>query len=391
MPLSDSINAFVAHGFVEREGAQGGPLAGLTFAVKDLFDLEGVATGAGNPDWLRSHSVPTRTAPLVQALLDAGARLVGKTHTDELAWSLSGENFHYGTPENVAAPRRIPGGSSSGSAAATAAGLVDFALGTDTGGSVRLPASYCGLFGLRPTHGRLSLEGAMPLAESYDAAGWFARDPEIFVRVGRVLLGEPDAAPTTRLLVADDMFERAEAAMREALVPALARLEQRFGQAEHVVIAGDDAPKWREVYRVIQSAEAWANHGAWVEAEKPVFGPGVKERFEVAPKVTAGEVEAAWALRREIASKMDALILPKTLLILPTVPGIAPLRGTPEPELAVFRARALEMLGTAGHAGTPQISLPAGFVDGCPVGLSAVAARGEDWALLDLVSDWPAR
>lgn len=393
MPVSDSVGAFVAHGFVEREGAADGPLAGLTFALKDLFDLAGVPTGFGNPDWLRSHPIPTVTARVAQMLIDAGAGLVGKTHTDEMAWSLNGENLHYGAPENVAAPGRIPGGSSSGSAAAVAAGIVDFAVGSDTGGSIRLPASYCGLFGLRPTHGRISLEGARPLAQSYDVAGWFARDPEIYVRVGSVLLGKPDAKPATRLLIADDLFARAEDATREALRPAVDLLAERFGAAEHVTVSGDDAPAWRDVFRIIQSSEAWANHGAWVEVEKPVFGPGVKERFEAASRLMPEEIGAANARREEIRAIMEALVPPGTLLVLPTVPGIAPLRATPEPVLNAFRAKALEMLSPAGHAGMPQVSLPAGFVEGCPVGLSIAAARGEDWALLDLVSAWraPAR
>ena len=147
---STPINAFVTDCEIASRHASDGPLSGMTFGVKDLLDVAGVPTGAGNPDWRRTHAVPERTAPSVARLLDAGARLVGKTITDELAWDLDGENAHHGTPVNVAAPGRIPGGSSSGSAAATAAGLCDFAIGTDTGGSVRLPASFCGLYGIRP-------------------------------------------------------------------------------------------------------------------------------------------------------------------------------------------------------------------------------------------------
>ncbi|GLK67971.1 amidase [Hansschlegelia plantiphila] len=385
MPIDDPVGAFVAHGRVEREGAPSGPLAGLTFALKDLFDLDGVPTGAGNPDWLSSHEVPTRTAPVVQRLLDAGARLVGKTHTDEIAWSLNGENFHYGAPVNVAAPGRIPGGSSSGSAAAVAAGLVDFAIGSDTGGSVRLPASYCGLYGLRPTHGRIPIDGAVALAPSYDVVGWFSRDPELFAKVGKVLLGEPETPPEpTRLLIADDMFEKAEPAVREALRPALERIEALFGEVEHVVVAGERASAWRDVFRVLQSSEAWALHGEWVERVRPSFGPGVKERFEAASKLTAAEIGAAQAARAEIKARMEDLVPPGSILVLPTTPGIAPLLNTPEPELNVFRARALEMLCPAGHAGMPQISLPFATVDGCPVGLSLLAPRFHDETLLEL-------
>ncbi len=181
MTSSDPLGAFVVHGAIDLQLRADGPLAGLTFAVKDFFDAAGLPTGAGSPECLATHEVPAASAPVVDRLLDAGARLVGRTMTDELAWSLNGENFHYGTPVNPSAPGRIPGGSSSGSAVAVAGGLVDFSVGSDTGGSVRLPASYCGIIGMRPTHGRIPIEGAVPLAPSYDTVGWFARDAALFV------------------------------------------------------------------------------------------------------------------------------------------------------------------------------------------------------------------
>src|SRR5688500_36916 len=184
----DAIGAFCRHTHAELEGAADGPLAGLTFGAKDIYDVAGRKTGFGSPEWLATHDEASATAPAIQLLLDAGARMVGRTQTDELTYSLNGENAHYGTPSNVNAPGRIPGGSSSGSAAAVAAALVDFALGSDTGGSVRAPASFCGIYGMRPTHGRVSLEHACPLASSFDTAGWFARDPAVLARVGRVLL-----------------------------------------------------------------------------------------------------------------------------------------------------------------------------------------------------------
>ena len=173
---NDKLGAFCRHTHVEMKGAAEGPLAGRTFAAKDIYDIAGRQTGFGSPDWLRTHEAAARTAPAVQALLDAGAELVGKTLTDEMAWSLTGENAHYGTPVNANAPGRIPGGSSSGSVSAVAAGVVDLALGSDTGGSVRLPASFCGVIGLRPTHGRIPMDGVCPLAPSFDTCGWFARD-----------------------------------------------------------------------------------------------------------------------------------------------------------------------------------------------------------------------
>src|ERR687890_1761221 len=205
---NDPALAFMPYPAAAVANAETGPLAGLTFAVKDLFDLAGYPTGCGSPHMLAMSGIKTRTAPTVQRLLDAGARLVGKTITDELAFSLSGKNAHFGTPVNGGAPDRVPGGSSSGSASAVSNELCDFALGTDTGGSVRGPASHCGLFGIRPTHGRVSLEGCHDLAPSFDTCGYFTRDGATFIRVGEVLLG-PDSAPLPqipRVLLAQDAF-----------------------------------------------------------------------------------------------------------------------------------------------------------------------------------------
>src|SRR5215471_11142282 len=205
---NDRLGAFCRETHVEIEGTSHGPLHGLKFAVKDIYDVAGHRTGFGSPDWLRTHEPAARTASVIQRLLDAGADLAGKTHTDELTWSLTGENAHYGAPGNVNAPGRITGGSSSGSASAVAAGVVDFALGSDTGGSVRLPASFSGILGIRPTHVRISLDGVCPLAPSFDTCGWFARDADILQRVGRTLLcDDAPAPPPERLLIAQDALE----------------------------------------------------------------------------------------------------------------------------------------------------------------------------------------
>jgi len=181
----DTVGAFCRHTHVALPGAPTGPLAGLTFGLKDLFDVAGHRTGFGSPDWLATQPPAHAHAAVLTALLTAGASLSGRTHTEEMAFSLTGENAHYGTPVNPAAPGRVPGGSSSGSASAVAAGLVDVAIGSDTGGSVRAPASYCGVYGIRPTHGAVSLAGACPLAPSFDTAGWFARDAARLARVVR--------------------------------------------------------------------------------------------------------------------------------------------------------------------------------------------------------------
>ena len=382
---NDQLGAFCCHTHVEMRGADTGTLAGLKFAVKDIYDVAGAKTGFGSPDWLRTHEPAARTAPAVQMLLDAGAHLVGKTHTEEMAWSLTGENAHYGTPINVSAPGRIPGGSSSGSAAAVAAGLVDFALGSDTGGSVRLPASYCGILGLRPTHGRISLDGVCPLAPSFDTCGWFARDPGVFERVGHVLLrDDAPAAKPRRLLVAQDAFAFADEAAKAALKLALDKVAALLGKPQYVDAGDEPLTTWADYFRFPQGAEAWECHREWVTRAKPTFGPAVGPRIAWASTVAPQDVARARARREEIAQRMDALLRDNAVLALPSAPGIALPRNSPAKDVDELRARALPMLCIAGLARLPQVSLPLATLDGCPLGLSLIAARGNDTLLLDL-------
>jgi amidase len=381
----DTLGAFCRHTHVEIAGGGSGPLAGLICGIKDLYDIAGHKTGFGSPEWLATHDAATTTAPAVQDLLDAGAQVIGKTHTDEMAYSLNGENPHYGTPVNVNAPGRIPGGSSSGSAAAVAGGLVDFALGSDTGGSVRAPASFCGIYGLRPTHGRISLAGACALAASFDVAGWFARDPTLLERVGRVLLkDEKPAAQAGALLYAHDAFAVLSEGVAKALAPAVERVTSILGKPRSVTVATEGLPQWFQVFRRLQAAEAWAQHRDWIARVNPKFGPGVRERFEWASTLSAADVAPLKAQREEITRRMDELLQENAVLVLPTVPAIAPLRNTPTAELDEFRAHAMSLLCIAGLARLPQINLPLAKFGGCPLGLSLVAARGNDTMLLDI-------
>src|SRR5947199_6428816 len=242
---SDDFGAFVPGQRFRIAGHAGGPLSGLTFAAKDLFDVAGHPTGGGNPDWARTNPLPERHAWAVQRLLDAGTDLIGKTITDEVSLGILGENPFYGTPTNPRAPGHVPGGSSSGSAAAVAGGLCDTALGTDTGGSVRVPASFCGLYGIRPTHGRIQIAGMMSQAPTSDTTGWFARDADTFARVSAIMLGEPIPAELPRrLLVAVDAFAFAEPDTAAALQPLLERLTRLVGGAEEVVMAPPGLAAW---------------------------------------------------------------------------------------------------------------------------------------------------
>lgn len=388
--MKDSANAFID--CFKVPGNAEGELSGLTFGSKDIYDITGKVTGCGNPTWTNTHAPAKQNAPAVQALLDAGATLLGKTHTDELAYSLMGVNSHYGTPTNSAAPDRVPGGSSSGSAAATAAGLIDIGLGSDTGGSVRLPASFCGLFGIRTTHGRLSLEGAMPLAPSFDTVGWFARDAQALVKTG-IAYGVfsktgQDIPQNLRLMIADDGFERAYPKTAVALTPALLRLQELFSESVHIKIAEDSLTKWRETFQVCQASEIWQQHGEWITNVQPEFGPGVKQRFEMAATISNDSFAEASGFRSILRNRMQDLLGEDGLIAIPSSPGPAPLRTASENSLNDFRQLAMELLSPAGLAGVPQINLPAGKVEGAPVGLSLIAPAGREDLLLAIASRW---
>lgn len=381
----DPVHAFMPYPAIEVENAATGPLAGLTFGVKDIFDVAGYRTGCGNPIKLAQSGIATAHAPAVQALLEAGARFVGKTHTEELAWSLYGTNVHFGTPINPAAPDRVPGGSSSGSASAVAAGLCDFALGSDTGGSVRAPASFCAIYGLRPSHGAIALEGCMPLAPSFDTAGFFAREAAILRRVGDVLL-PPDAAPSgpLRPLIATDLFDALSEAARAALAPALAAIAAAMGAPKAVrVHAASPAPLFA-AYRCQQAYEAYRAHGAWFETFRPKLAPAIAERFAYAASLSAQEGQAAAAIRPGFAAAMAELLGEGGILIAPIVQGPAPLLASDPAFLDSYRQEALRFLSLSPLAGIPQIALPAGKLEGGPIGISLIGPRGSDRKLLAL-------
>jgi amidase len=382
----DPLGAFCRENHAARKGHAQGPLSGLTFAAKDAFHIEGVRTGFGQPDWLRTHPPATVTARAVTLLLEGGADMVAKTHCDELCYSLTGENAHYVTPENVNAPGRVPGGSSNGSAAAVAGGLVDFALGSDCGGSVRIPASYCGIFGMRPTWGRVPLDGALPFGPSFDVAGWLTRSPQLFERVGRVLLQDQSLPQQPRrLLIAKDAFALVEDQVVQALMPAVERVTSEIGAAQDVVVSDDGLAVWFEAFRTIQAAEIWGSLGAWITATKPQLGPGVRERLEWAATVSTDMVAEASARREQIRRRMADLVQPGDILCLPTSPRVAPLKGTPTDKVEVeYRNQAMCLLCISGHTGMPQVSLPMALLDGLPLGLSLLGARGADVDLLAL-------
>ena len=386
MPLHDPAHAFVPYPDVPVPHAATGPLSGLSFGVKDLFDVAGYPTGGGSPFLLAMSGIKSTTAPTVQRLLDAGAAMVGKTVTDEFAFSMNGNNAHFGAPMNGAAPDRISGGSSSGSASAVSSGLCDFALGTDTGGSVRAPANHCGLYGLRPTHGRIALAGVLDLAPGFDTCGFFTRDSHSFARVAHVLMdADPVALPATpRLLWPTEVWALLAPDVLADAKPMAEQVQAVLGTARPVAVVRDsfDAMYWH--FRHLQGRESWMTDGPLIERFAPPLGPGVAERFAWSRQVTDAQVAAASAFRAAYAQQIDDLLGHDGVLLMPTMPDVAPLRTAPDSALEDYRNSAIRMLCIAGLTRTPQLSLPLLQRNGAPMGLSLLGPRGSDLSLIAL-------
>ncbi|MER8761826.1 MULTISPECIES: amidase [unclassified Mesorhizobium] len=382
------LNAFLDLDQVPVANAKSGPLAGLRLAVKDIFDVAGYRTGCGNPQKYRDASPAMATAPAVQALLDSGARFVGKTQTDELAFSLLGLNAHFPSPINPAAPDRVTGGSSSGSAAAVAGGLADIATGSDTGGSIRAPASFCGLIGLRTTHGRIPLDGAMPLAPSLDTFGWFASDIVIYEKVGTVLLGDDPHShelrrPVTLAALDGLVLGPHEADEYRAMLRSVASVlgaPRSVGPLSH----STDDLYW--CFRKLQGYEAWQSHGAWIAGGDRMLGPGVKERFEHGATIDAATAQCETERRVSFRLELAGLLGDDGVLVLPTAPGAAPLKAASFDDLQTYRERALRLLCLSGLSGFPQITLPLGKTGGAPFGLSLLGPKNSDRQLIALAA-----
>ena len=383
----DKAHALVPHTLKEPlPGRKQGLLAGTTFMVKDLFAIAGHKVANGSPDWYAHARAARATARAIQWLLDAGASCTGITICDEFFYSVLGSNAHHGQPINPRAPGHVTGGSSCGSAAAAAAGMCDFTLGSDTGGSIRVPASFCGLYGLRPTFGRIDTQGATPMAPSYDTVGHLAREAELFRKVGHVLLeGEPVYTDIERLILAEDFFRHEEPRAEEALWRVLASIGPALPAPEHRTIAGEEIGDWRNAFRIIQGFEIQSTLLPFIQSHDVNLGPGIKERFAAAAQITAAEADAARVLRTKIVEHLTALVPPGTLIVLPTTPTLPPERGIPDGDATgEFRTLTLQSTCLAGHAGLPQISIPATEGAGCPIGLSFIGWKGGDEALLDL-------
>lgn len=379
------------------EPYQPGALNDLRFAVKDLIDLGRYKTSCGNPDWVKSHPVAAANAVCVDQLLGEGARCIGKTVTDELAFSLHGENHFYGTPLNPRAPERVPGGSSSGSASAVACGLADFALGTDTGGSVRVPASNCGIFGLRPSHGIISVAGVMPFAPSFDTVGILAGSLDVLTRAASVLLAcdSRDETAIGNIHLLSEVLEIADSEVKAGLAVPVDRLSSLFpGRVRRTslrAIDGDSMGRgleaWYETYCIIQWAEIWDSLGSWIDEMKPNFGPRTRVSFELTKNLDRSKIGDAVGRRERFFRRMEAFFGPGDLILMPTSPTLAPLKGTPGLDRSdrsgtAYYPRTLSFTAIAGIGRLPQISLPVMEIGGVPLGLSLLAAHGQDAFLL---------
>jgi amidase len=375
-----------------------GPLDGCGVAVKDLYAVAGHRVGGGVPAYLAGQPPRSASAACVAALQRAGAHLAGIAQTDEFAYSIAGRNAHYGTAPNPAAPGRLGGGSSSGPAAAVALGEAEIGLGTDTAGSIRVPASYQGLVGFRPTHGAIGAEGVLPLAPSFDTVGWLTRDVAISRAVASVLLppashGSPTspAGPAARTIRLPSVEGLAESATLALFAKRVMQLEAagRLPAAEQADLAQETLEEWFSAFRTVQAHEAWQVHGAWITAHPGALGDDVMARFTAAAAVTGSQAAAARAVaaraRADLTRWLDGAVL-----VLPTVPGPAPPRSAGAAEIDDVRGRTLRMCCLAPLAGAPAVSLPL-TGDVAPVGLCLVGAPGTDTALLSLaeaVAGW---
>jgi amidase len=353
-------------------GAASGTLKGATVAVKDLYEVKGFAVGAGVPAYLAESPIASGTATAVQQLLDAGASVQGIAQTDEFAYSVAGRNVHYGTPPNGAVPGAIPGGSSSGPASAVATGQATIGLGTDTGGSIRVPASFQGLWGLRTTHGAVSRSGLLPLAPSFDTVGWLTRDADALSRAAAVTLDiEAQEAVTPDYVYSPALLELCTPSVRAAF-----RVE-----AEPVDLG--DLDELFEAFRMTQAVEAWQSDGEWVTAHPGALGDDIAARFAFARGITEAQGLAAAAAFGAARARLDD-ILGERVLLLPSASAAAPSTTASTEHLEAFRMSTLRLTCIAGLTGRPGLSVPAYVTPDGPVGLCLVGPRYSDLALIEL-------
>jgi amidase len=365
-------------------GAPAGPLAGLTVAVKDVIAVAGHRLGAGVPSLLAAGRPQPWHAPALARLLAAGASVRGIARTDQLAYSLAGVNEHYPPPPNAAVPGAVPGGSSSGSASAVALREADIGLGTDTAGSIRVPASYQGLWGLRTTYGAVERTGVLPLATDFDTVGLLTRDAATLRAAASVLLNERAGREG-----AAAAFAVARQLLRGLDQPVITAFEAMLGRVRLLrnvrEVTLPDPRELAEAFRVHQAWQAWKVHGAWVSAHPDALLGDVRERFEVASRVTRTEDAEARAELIGARPMIEAALGGRTLL-LPSAAGPAPPLEAEAEAREQTRAATLRLTCIAGITGRPAVSVPVLEVEGAPVGLGLVGPRGSDLSLIALAA-----
>lgn len=398
MPHSE---IYRSQGLVERldiSPSRRGSLDGLRFTVKDNIDLAGHKTSYGSPAWRDAHPAPVHNALCVDQLLGAGARCVGKVVADEFTYSLDGESCHFGTPRNAKAPDRVPGGSSSGSAASVGSGLADFSLCTDSGGSIRVPASLCGLWGMRPSLHRISEAGILPFQPSVSTVGLLADRFDVLDAAMRVLLSSSTSTTPSpaRIFVLQDALEIADSAIRDQTGITLDRItkntDTRIEPIRFSEIVGEQLKLNvcnLNALRDLQSAEFQSTVGNWIEACKPELGFTFSMAYGNVRKFDRVAALDNMARCERLFRQINAFFTPDTVICFPTTPQIAPLKGSLNTLDAVmdFYDPTMTITAFSGVARLPEISAPLMTVEGCPVGLSFVAAHYRDEFLLSAIRE----
>ena len=386
MVIVDDYNALTVK--LDIQTSDSGALKDKTFAVKENIDVDGFVSTNGHPVWARTHEKASTNAEVVDRLLQAGAHLIGKSHMDEMAYSLLGANPHFGAPINKTQPDRLPGGSSSGSAAAVAAGLTDFAIGTDTGGSCRAPASFCGVFGFRPSSQSKNMRGVIPMSRSLDVIGWFAQDIDCLATVAKVLLPEDTTAiGYEEATFLAEPFADAEAEYMEIAQTAIHRLKS--GPWRTASLGEDFFTQALMHFRNLQGYEVWSEHQSWILTHQPQFGPGVSERLKIAATVTKADKQAAEKFIETSRCAVDALFADASVIIMPTTPGLAPKIDESLESLDRLRYAMLKFFLISSLFGLPQISIPIKN-QRRTIGLSFVGKSGADHQLLDFAKNFCA-
>ncbi|KAJ6977034.1 outer envelope protein 64, chloroplastic [Populus alba] len=386
------------------------PLTALTFAVSDLFEIEGYVSGFGHPEWAKTHQAASQTSLVVSTLVDGGATCVGKTVIDELAYSIHGENKHYGTPINPVVPTRVTGGSCSGAAVAVAANLVDFSLGVDTVGGVRVPAGYCGVIGFRPSYGAISKTGVLPVSASLDTVGWFAKDPNILRRVGHVLLQPAFGGHRSprQIIMADDCFQLLKIPVDRVAQVVFNSTEKHFGRQvlKHEILdvyLNSKVPSLKEfhnkktngevktssirllahVMQLLHRYEFRSNHEEWINTEKPILEPDFSAQMNEIMKISEAEIELCKSIREEMRLAISSLLKDDGILVVPTMAYLPPKLDGKEILSEEYQSSSFSLLSIASLSGCCQVTVPLGYYDKCPVSVSLIARHGNDRFLLD--------